>query len=414
VQLSLEALEGRPLLSACHVSRLGDADMGMANRGTLRYCVNYVNQNFGPDTIDFKVTGTIVLNSPLPLLSTEITIIGPGANLSAVDAQYDRRVFEVPSTGVVSISGLTATHGYVDFQGAGILNKGTLTLDSCAVSDNTTDNHSFELALGGGISNTGRLTVRNSTVSGNRTFASEAQADYGAGFYNSGSLLVENSTISGNHGDFYDTYGGGIYNAPGGTARLNFTTVTANKGDGVGDGGGIGNAGSLSLHDTIVAGNSPGDMHGGYTGNHNLIGGDPKVGVLQYNGGPTMTHKLLAQSPAIDAGDNTGAPDWDQRGPGYPRIVNGTVDIGSYEVQGNGTAPAGGRSAWATAPLTPPATLRVSQPPPAQESHQQPVFALTGVAAPGAAEKPADPLVRADHVPAAVPVSDADPLGLGW
>jgi hypothetical protein len=42
---------------------------------------------------------------------------------------------------------------------------------------------------------------------------------------------------------------------------------------------------------------------------------------------------LQCGSPAIDAGDNTDAPDWDQRGEGFPRIVNGIIDIGAYEVQ---------------------------------------------------------------------------------
>jgi hypothetical protein len=42
---------------------------------------------------------------------------------------------------------------------------------------------------------------------------------------------------------------------------------------------------------------------------------------------------LLPGSPAIDAGDNTDAPMWDQRGPGFRRIVNGTIDIGAFEVQ---------------------------------------------------------------------------------
>ena len=42
---------------------------------------------------------------------------------------------------------------------------------------------------------------------------------------------------------------------------------------------------------------------------------------------------LLSGSPAIDAGDNTDPPRWDQRGPGFPRIVSGTIDIGAFEVQ---------------------------------------------------------------------------------
>jgi hypothetical protein len=48
---------------------------------------------------------------------------------------------------------------------------------------------------------------------------------------------------------------------------------------------------------------------------------------------------LLAGSPAIDAGDNTDAPLWDQRGPGFRRVVNGTIDIGAFEVHAHGRPP---------------------------------------------------------------------------
>jgi hypothetical protein len=48
---------------------------------------------------------------------------------------------------------------------------------------------------------------------------------------------------------------------------------------------------------------------------------------------------LLPGSPAINAGDNTNAPANDQRGPGFPRIVGGTIDIGAFEVQAGNTNP---------------------------------------------------------------------------
>src|SRR5262249_49758533 len=56
---------------------------------------------------------------------------------------------------------------------------------------------------------------------------------------------------------------------------------------------------------------------------------------------------LLPGSPAIDRGDNEGAPEWDQRGAGFPRVVNGTVDIGAFEVQAaeSGSAAGSGSSA---------------------------------------------------------------------
>ena len=66
---------------------------------------------------------------------------------------------------------------------------------------------------------------------------------------------------------------------------------------------------------------------------------DPILGPLANNGGPTQTFALLSGSPAINAGNNASAVDagnnsltTDQRGTGFPRIMNGTVDIGAFEV----------------------------------------------------------------------------------
>src|SRR5260370_19849276 len=80
--------------------------------------------------------------------------------------------------------------------------------------------------------------------------------------------------------------------------------------------------------------------------NGNLVGSagnpiDPLLGPLDDNGGPTLTHALMPGSPAIDAGNNAYATDWDQRGEGFPRIVNDIIDIGAFEYQGGGAGPHG-------------------------------------------------------------------------
>ena len=80
--------------------------------------------------------------------------------------------------------------------------------------------------------------------------------------------------------------------------------------------------------------------------NGNIIGTaaaviDPLLSPLADNGGPTKTIALLPGSSAINAGNNMSAVDpatgqsltTDQRGAGYPRIVNKTVDIGAFEFQ---------------------------------------------------------------------------------
>ena len=99
-------------------------------------------------------------------------------------------------------------------------------------------------------------------------------------------------------------------------------------------------AGTVSLasaYNLIGTGGS-GGLSNGVNGNQVGVA-DPGLGPLAYYGGPTQTIALLPGSPAIDAGSNalavdpsTGQPlTTDQRGPGFVRIYNGTVDIGAYE-----------------------------------------------------------------------------------
>src|SRR4029077_21230945 len=93
------------------------------------------------------------------------------------------------------------------------------------------------------------------------------------------------------------------------------------------------------------------------TGPGDQINTNPLLGPLQNNGGPTFTHQLLPGSPAIDAGDPnfTPPPFFDQRGPGFDRVVNGRIDKGSFEVQTEGT-PTPTPTATATSTSTPTTT----------------------------------------------------------
>jgi hypothetical protein len=81
---------------------------------------------------------------------------------------------------------------------------------------------------------------------------------------------------------------------------------------------------------------------------------------------------LLPGSPAINAGDNTGAPATDQRG--FGRIVNSTIDIGPYEVQAAGQPTHLVIQAPASVPAGTPFTITVT----AQDDTGQPVTGYTG------------------------------------
>jgi hypothetical protein len=137
----------------------------------------------------------------------------------------------------VTLANLTGGFAMGEVSGGGIINRGTLTLDSSTVNGNAA-------ISGGGIANSGTLTLNSSTVSQNRA---EVACCGGGGIVNGGTLTLNSSTVSGNIGDF----AGGIQNH--GTLILNSSTVAGN---GVGsEGGGIHNLGTVTLHSSTVSGN---------------------------------------------------------------------------------------------------------------------------------------------------------------
>ena len=290
--------------------------------GSLRQALADTNDG---DTIDFAVTGTITLTTDELLVDKSITISGPGSDNLTVDGNHASRVFHVSSGVTATVAGLSITNGgEVPGAGGGIYNDhSTLAIDHCTVSGN----HG---SVGGGVYNDGysgtaTLTVTNSTFSGN----SAGYLDYGWGgaIYNDGSLgsatlTLNNSTFSGNSAGYH---GGGIYNGSG-MVTIRHTILNAGAW-----GENLSNAyGSVSS----LGYNLSSDNGGGFlTATGDQINTDPMLGPLQDNGGSTFTHELLSGSPAINAGDPsfTPPPDYDQRGPGFPRVVNGRIDIGAFE-----------------------------------------------------------------------------------
>ena len=161
----------------------------------------------------------------------------------------------------------------------------------------------------------------------------------------------------GNMTDYFGVVGGGIWN--GGTLTVLHSTIAGNSAWDLGGGGIMAEAGTLNLGHTIVAGNGAYLDHGpdisktvnslGYnlisntsgltlTGSTtgNLLNGAAaplNLGPLQDNGGPTATMALLPGSVAINAGNPAFSPPpaYDQRGPGFARVLNGIIDLGAFE-----------------------------------------------------------------------------------
>ena len=331
--------------------------------GSLRQALADANDG---DTIDATgISGVITLTTGQLLVDKSVTINGAGAGALAVDGNTTSRVFQTATGETVSISGLTIRNGQGG-EGGAILNADTviLTIINSTLSGNTA-------GLGGGVFNSGTLAIINSTFSSN-------MASEGGGIYNSGSgvLTISNSTFSGNAAS---ETGGGVFNI--GTLQVANSTVSDNSAAFLA--GGVLNFNNLEIGNTILNRGASGvsiysngdglvtslgynissdDGSGILTGPGDQTNIDPMLGPLQDNGGPTLTHALLPGSPAVNAGDPafTPPPFFDQRGSGFDRVVNGRIDIGSFEVQNPTgtptptptTTPVATASPTATAPPT--------------------------------------------------------------
>ena len=111
---------------------------------------------------------------------------------------------------------------------------------------------------GGGITNEGLLTVERCVISDNSTTAPPIGLEGGGGgVWNAGQMSIINTTIADNVASH--TTGGGIYNDWSGTLTLTNSTIAGNAAyiDGWGGvGGGIRNEGQMTIINSTVSGNS--------------------------------------------------------------------------------------------------------------------------------------------------------------
>jgi CSLREA domain-containing protein len=285
-------------------------------------------------------------------LSRPVTIVGIGESGSFVDASaLGDRAFDVSTdvslrhlallggsqvrrggvvrarVGTLVVRRSTIVGGRADDGGAiavGIAATGSI--DRSWISDNRAT------ARGGGLFILGTTVISRSTISGNR-----AAGGGGAFIGPSVSLTIGNATVSRN----VAVRGGGVRAV--GAIELFSASIVANRA-GVGGGVLISAASESSTANTVFArneasdrgplcvrplssdGGNVADVRGcGLRAPEDVTGVDPRVGVLRQNGGPTPTHALKAESPAVGRGN--GCPSTDQRGAPRP-----DCDSGAYEL----------------------------------------------------------------------------------
>jgi CSLREA domain-containing protein len=324
----------------------------------------------GPDTIQlpagvYKLTlpgagETLNQKGDLNVQGLGAIAIEPaGSGPVVIDGGDLDRVIRNGGGASLSLFKLTVRNGLLTGMedGAGVLNeKGTLTLDRVTLRGNRA-----QAGDGGAVANYAALVVRNSTISGNN-----ATRD-GGGLYTIGETTnsLRSVTISGNAADAFGTNtgnGGGI--AAVGAASVNATnTILAGNFDNSPPAGSrapdCATGPNFFPRYTLIGDPSPVFCLVGFNPGTNLTG-DPKLGPLGDNGGPTPTRVPNADSPAIDAAGKVApdvCPGLDQRGVSRPKGAG--CDIGAVERDPQGLdAPGGGSGASARLILSKPRPRR--------------------------------------------------------
>jgi hypothetical protein len=368
-RLKFESLESRRVLATITVTNLNDAVVvapGSAP-GTLRQAVYDANQTPGADTIQFasNLSGSVNLSvvddttfgSSALVVSSPITIAGNanGITIARHTEAVETRLFRVTAAGDLTLQSLSLTGGIARGAHASLLDQGG------------------GAGMGGAIYNEGVLQIVSSLLYGNQAIGGNAGAPTalsgigrGGAVYNDNTIVVTNSTLSGNStqsglGVQVGNGSGGALSSKNGATSIRNSTIsnnTSSSGRGVFvlvDGNGVATLDiqssilgqsdtSISKRDLVVAtetDNPPITV----TGSNNLIRSqsaydyitisidDPMLGPLSNNGGPTMTHALAPESPAVNMGNNSQGLDRDQRGGAFSRVIGGATDIGAFELQ---------------------------------------------------------------------------------
>jgi len=265
-------------------------------------------------------------------IGKSLVIEGSPMSPAVIDGHQSGSTVFVDSGLRVALQNLWIMNGDAD-EGGGVFNLGSYLF---VLNSEVTGNSA--LFEGGGLYNyEGMLVVENATIA-NNTAHDGAAVEGSASFWNS---TLTGNTSTGIFSQVIRDSGGRLWNC----------TVTGNR---AGDSGYVMYSLDRSQH-TIIADNFSQNCYSweGNTYGHNvddtdsclyassmIVNGDqpltePLLGPLAANGGLTRTHALLVGSPAIDAGDNEGAPLIDQRGGERP--VDGdldgdpVIDSGAYE-----------------------------------------------------------------------------------
>ncbi len=227
--------------------------------------------------------------------SYETTI--DNSNIYGNSAAFGGGVYNIFASSLV-INDSSIYDNVAEQDGGGVNNQSTVFINGSTIFSNSAGNQ------GGGLHNDRQAAVKNSTFSDNTALA-------GGGIASSHLALVSNSTI-------FENSGGGVI---GTTTLTNSIIANSTNGD--------------DCSATVSADSANLDSDGSCDGA--VQSTNINLGLLQDNGGPTLTHALPEGSDAVDAATFDSEITTDQRGVVRPQ--GSAPDIGAYELEAEFACP---------------------------------------------------------------------------
>jgi hypothetical protein len=276
LQTSPLNLAAQPLQGASQTTRTFTVtNTNATGNGSLQQAILNANADSVQRPTDLEVINfilgagphTITLGSTLDITAKNLTINGTGANVLTISGGNTVQDFKIETGTNVTISGLTIANGVSTVGGGGILNNGTLTLNTSTLNND----NAISGMNGGAIFNNGTLIASGDTFTNNNALTSA-----GGAIFSLGTATINNSSFTGNR-----AINGGAVEGVNSNLTITNSTFTNNSVVPGGVGGAVVSAGNTKV---TITGSS-------FTGN-TAIGG---AGGAIYNSN-TSTLKVMNSS----------------------------------------------------------------------------------------------------------------------
>jgi len=291
-------------------------------------------------------TGNITLSNSKVINNHCGGVKSRGGKIIVQQSEVTGNKYDGISGGTINVDSSIISHN----SGSGISGGSSITINASTISDNT------RLGVGGASVAVNHSTISNNNgtgINGNIVTVNQSTISANSEGILAKEIQLNQSTVSGNQ------YVG--LSGVGANFIITQSTITNNRQVGINLSTyyySFNNSATLTSINSIISGNIDNNITiNKYDESHivtinatnSLIGDDPSkingtnvdnifnnvpyLSPLQANGGATLTHFPKANSPVLDKGNNDAAVAFthDQRGSGFDRIYNNTVDIGAVE-----------------------------------------------------------------------------------